>query len=138
VNTQVLKENTYMYGNKRLLGIVLVSLFLLVSVAGVTAQDAVTIQWWHINTNENEAAYWQGLADAFVAEHPNVTIEITILENNAFKERLVTVMQANDPPDLFQSWGGGVLWSFADNGLVRNIAPELEGEWKDSFAAQAA
>jgi raffinose/stachyose/melibiose transport system substrate-binding protein len=39
---------------------------------------------------------------------------------------------------LFQSWGGGVLRTFADNGLVRNIAPELEGEWKDSIAAQAA
>jgi raffinose/stachyose/melibiose transport system substrate-binding protein len=30
------------------------------------------------------------------------------------------------------------LWNFADNGLVRNIALELEGGWKDSFAAQAA
>jgi raffinose/stachyose/melibiose transport system substrate-binding protein len=117
-----------------LLGIALVAL----SVGAATAQDAVTIQWWHISTQEDQVAYWQGLADAFTAENPNVTIEITILENNAFKERLVTVMQANDPPDLFQSWGGGVLWSFADAGLVRNIAPELEGEWQDSIAAQAA
>jgi raffinose/stachyose/melibiose transport system substrate-binding protein len=107
-------------------------------VAPGVAQDPVTINWWHISTQEREAAFWQSLADAYMAENPHVTIEITILENNAFKERLVTVMQAGDPPDLFQSWGGGVLWSFADAGLVRNIAPELEGEWKDSFAAQAA
>jgi raffinose/stachyose/melibiose transport system substrate-binding protein len=31
-----------------------------------------------------------------------------------------------------------VLWTFAENGLVRNIAPELEGEWRDSIGAQAA
>ena len=68
---------------------------------------------------------------------PNVTFEITVLENEAFKSRLVTVMQAGDPPDLFQSWGGGVLRTFADNGLVRNIEPEL-AEWKDTIAAQAA
>jgi raffinose/stachyose/melibiose transport system substrate-binding protein len=102
------------------------------------AQDEVTIEWWHISTEEPQAAYWQALADEYTAMHPNVTINITVLENEAFKSRLVTVMQSGEPPDLFQSWGGGVLWTFADAGLVRNIAPELEGEWKDSFSAQAA
>jgi raffinose/stachyose/melibiose transport system substrate-binding protein len=112
---------------------------LTLSISMVSAQDEpVTIDWWHISTEESQAAYWQELADAFTAENPNVTINITILENAAFKERLNTVMQANDPPDLFQSWGGAVLWNFAENGLVRNIAPELEGEWYDSFAANAA
>src|SRR5262245_13242835 len=84
-----------------------------------SAQDPVTIDWWHISTETSQAAYWQSLADAYTAEHPNVTIEITILENAAFKDRLVTVMQAGDPPDLFQSWGGAVLWTYANNGLVR-------------------
>jgi raffinose/stachyose/melibiose transport system substrate-binding protein len=107
-------------------------------LGGVSAQDKVTVSWWHIQTLENETAFWQKVADDYMAANPNVTIEITVLENQAFKERLVTVMQAGDPPDLFQSWGGGVLWQFADAGLLRNIAPELEGEWKDSFGAQAA
>lgn len=107
-------------------------------LATISAQDQVTIRWWHITTAEAQAAVWQGLADEYTAMHPNVTIEITILENEAFKDRMLTVMQAEDPPDLFQSWGGGVLWTYANAGLVRNIAPELEGEWKDSFSAQAA
>lgn len=111
---------------------------LALSIGAVTAQEPVVIDWWHINTVEAQAEYWQSLADAYTAENPHVTFNITILENADFKSRLVTVMQAGDPPDLFQSWGGGVLWEFADNGLVRNIAPELEGEWKDSFSAQSA
>lgn len=119
----------------------LVLALLLSAVGGLattSAQDQVTINWWHITTAEDQAAVWQTLADEYMAMHPNVNIEITILENEAFKARLVTVMQAGDPPDLFQSWGGGVLWTYAEAGLVRNIAPELEGEWQDSFSAQAA
>jgi len=118
--------------------LILAVILLALSFSAAAAQDQVTIRWWHISTEASQAAYWQGLADAYTAAHPNVTIEITVLENAAFKERLTTVMQAGDPPDLFQSWGGAVLWTYADNGLVRNIAPELEGDWKDSFAAQAA
>jgi len=127
-----------MRNGSRTILVVLFALLVLAFGGTTLAQDAVTINWWHISTAEDQAAYWQGLADAYTAEHPNVTIEITILANEDFKARLTTVMQANDPPDLFQSWGGGVLWSFADAGLVRNIGPELEGEWKDSFSAQAA
>ena len=118
---------------------VLVAIFLL-SIQAVSAQD-VTINWWHINTNEPEAAYWQALADEFMAANPGVNIEITILANADFKPRLTTVMQAGDPPDLFQSWGGGVLWQFAEAGLVRDISPQLnaaDSAWRNSFSAQAA
>ncbi len=107
----------------------------------VAAQDAVVIHWWHESTNDAQVAYWQGLADAFVADHPNVSFEITNLENEAYKAKLLTSMQAGDPPDLFWSWGGGVLWNYAAAGLTRDITPELtanDNAWKDSFSAAAA
>lgn len=120
-------------------------LFLVLGLSGVAflapsanAQDPVTIEWWHIGTPEPQSVFWQLLADEFMAANDHVTINITVLENEAFKSRLVTVMQSGEPPDLFQSWGGGVLWQYAGAGLVRDIAPELEGEWRDSFSAQAA
>lgn len=121
------------------------SLFLLavlmVMVSSVSAQSNVVIRWWHINTNAPEQEFWQVIADEFMAANPNVTIEITMLENEAFKSRLVTVMQSGEAPDLFQSWGGGVLWKFAEAGLLRDISPELDandGEWRNSFSAQSA
>jgi len=127
--------------NKSFHFVILAILLLMISIGAAKAQDKVTINWWHISTADDQKAYWQGLADAYTKDHPNVDIQITVLENDAFKQKLVTVMQAGDPPDLFQSWGGAVLWDYAKNGLVRNIAPELtanDNEWKDSFAAQAA
>jgi raffinose/stachyose/melibiose transport system substrate-binding protein len=100
--------------------------------------DQVTIRWWHIATAEADAAIFQQIADDYMAMNPNVNIEITILENEAFKSRLTTVMQAGDPPDLFQSWGGGVLWQYADAGMVRDISAEYLGDWYDSIAVPAA
>ena len=65
-----------------------------------------TFDWWHITTGDPGKADFQAIADAYTAAHPNVKINITVLENEAFKTKLATQMQAGDVPDLFQSWGG--------------------------------
>jgi raffinose/stachyose/melibiose transport system substrate-binding protein len=87
--------------------------------------EPVTIEWWHIQNNDPGKSIWQDAADAYMAEHPNVTVEITVLENEAFKARITTNMQAGDPPDLFQSWGGGGLLEQVNAGLVADITDEV-------------
>jgi raffinose/stachyose/melibiose transport system substrate-binding protein len=100
----------------------------------VAAQDKTTIRWWHISIEEELKAGMQAAADAFIADHPDVEIEITVLENEAFKTKLATAMQSGDPPDIFQSWGGGVLYEYANAGLVRDITADLAADgWGESF-----
>jgi raffinose/stachyose/melibiose transport system substrate-binding protein len=127
---------------QRMVRLMAATFMLIASFALVNAQENVTIRWWTIYTTPPELpALAEALAAEFMAANPGVTIEITHLENEAFKERLATVMQAGDPPDIFQSWGGGVLWNYAEAGLLRDISPELMADnnaWKDSFSAQAA
>jgi len=98
-----------------------------------SAQDAVKIRWWHIVTDETNKGILKGVADAFGAANPGVTVEITVLENEAFKTKLATAMQGGDPPDVFQSWGGGVLYQYAAAGLVKEITADLAGGWGDTF-----
>jgi raffinose/stachyose/melibiose transport system substrate-binding protein len=100
----------------------------------------VTITWWHITTAENQKAVWQKLADEYTAAHPNVTIEITVLENEAFKTKMTTVMQSGEPPDIFQSWGGGVMNEYAKAGLLKDITPDLDADgaaWRNTFSPGA-
>jgi raffinose/stachyose/melibiose transport system substrate-binding protein len=95
---------------------------------------ATKIVWWHISTVENQRANWEALASAYAASNPDVTIEITVLENEAFKAKLATAMQSGSPPDIFQSWGGGVLKQYAEAGLVLDLTPSLqENGWGESF-----
>ncbi len=89
--------------------------------------DAVEIDWWHIQNNDPGMADWQNMADAYMAEHPNVKINITVMENEAFKAALQTNLQAGDVPDLFQSWGGGGLREQVDAGLVQDITDASSG-----------
>lgn len=101
-----------------------------------SADKTVTIEWWHIWANEaNIAEPFQKLADEFMAEHPNVKINITTLENEAFKQKIATAMQSGEPPDIFQSWGGGVLGTYAEAGLVQDLTPHLAKDgWGDSIS----
>lgn len=98
--------------------------------------EEVTIEWWHIENNDPGLSLWQEVADEFMAEHPNVTIEITVMENEAFKAALQTNLQAGDVPDIFQSWGGGVLREQVDAGLVQDIS-DLAAPWIGDLNAGA-
>ncbi len=80
------------------------------------------------------------MANEYMAAHPNVKINITILENEAFKTKLTTVMQGGTPPDIFQSWGGGVMNDQIAAGMLQDITPALDadgGAWRNSFAPGA-
>jgi len=102
--------------------------------------EPVTVTWWHITTKDPGLSDWQKMADDYMAAHPNVTIEITVLENEAFKTKLTTVMQSGDPPDIFQSWGGGTFNQQVEAGLLKDITADLDadgGAWRDSFAPGA-
>jgi raffinose/stachyose/melibiose transport system substrate-binding protein len=128
-----------------LLSLVLVVAFTLTACGGAApatsaASEKVTVTWWHISTAEEHKAVWQKLADEYMAAHPNVTVEITVLENEAFKTKLTTVMQSGEPPDIFQSWGGGVMNEYATGGLLKDITADLDadgGAWRETFAPGA-
>jgi raffinose/stachyose/melibiose transport system substrate-binding protein len=102
--------------------------------------EKVTVTWWHITTDEAQKVVWDTLAASYMADHPNVNIEITVLENEAFKTKLTTVMQSGEPPDIFQSWGGGVMNEYANAGLMKDITADLDadgGAWRSTFSPGA-
>jgi raffinose/stachyose/melibiose transport system substrate-binding protein len=91
------------------------------------AGKPVKISWWHIGTAPSDKNFYQGVADEYMKANPNVTVEITVLENEAFKSKLTTVMQSGNPPDIFTSWGGGVLAEYAKAGLLKDISKDIKG-----------
>src|SRR3954466_12260480 len=83
-----------------------------------------TIDWWHIQNTDPMLSVFAGLAKDFEAAHAGVKVNVTPLENEAFKAKLTTVTQAGNPPHLFNSWGGGVLRQQVEAGLVKELSGE--------------
>jgi raffinose/stachyose/melibiose transport system substrate-binding protein len=99
------------------------------------APKPVKISFWHIGTAPTDKAFYQNVVNEYMKAHPNVTIDITILENEAFKSKLTTVMQSGNPPDVFHSWGGGTLAEYAKAGLLKDITKDVKGTaWGNSMA----
>ncbi len=122
--------------NKLSLLFLALCLGLMMFSCGKASKKQVTISWWHLDTQDKQKACWQKMADDYMAKHPNVKIEITVLENEAFKQKIATVMQSGDPPDIFRSWGGGVMNEYAKAGLLKDITGKLKGTaWGNSFGA---
>jgi len=124
-----------------LISVILIVTFML-TACGTAAAPAgkVTVSWWHISTKDPALSDWKKMADDYMAAHPNVNIEITVLENEAFKTKLTTVMQSGEVPDIFQSWGGGTLKEQIDAGLLKDITADLDadgGAWRNTFAPGA-
>jgi raffinose/stachyose/melibiose transport system substrate-binding protein len=99
------------------------------------APKQVKVSFWHIGTAATDKAFYQGVVDEYEKAHPDVTIDVTILENESFKSKLTTVMQSGNPPDVFHSWGGGTLAEYAKAGLLKDITKDVKGTaWGNSMA----
>ena len=46
--------------------------------------EPVTIEWWHIQNNDPMKSVWADAVKQYEAANPNVKINVTVLENEAF------------------------------------------------------
>ncbi|NUR88954.1 MAG: extracellular solute-binding protein [Nonomuraea sp.] len=106
----------------------------LLTACGTTAPQSqtsqgpkkVTIEYWNLSTTEPLKTYWADVIKQYMSEHPNVTIKNVAIENDAYKPKLATLTQSGKVPDLFATWGGGVLKQQIDAGLVKDLS-DLSG-----------
>lgn len=81
----------------------------------------VELTWWHNGNNEPLKGYWQALADSYTAEHPNVKFKIEPIQNEQLQTKITVALQSNNPPDIFQQWGGGELATQVESGKVQDL-----------------
>jgi raffinose/stachyose/melibiose transport system substrate-binding protein len=114
----------------------LVALMMALQVPQPAKAQPVVLKMWHIAT---EADAMGPLMNATIerfnkANEGKVQIEAQSIENDAFKTQLQVAVSAGEQPDIFQTWGGGLLQSYVEQGIVREIK-ELSGDAGKKFSA---
>lgn len=98
--------------------------------AASAAPKKVTISWWALSQGGGGADPRETLRKQIITDyqktHPNVDINLVMLENEAFKQKVQVAVQAGNPPDIFHSWGGGVMVAYAKAGMLRDITSYVQ------------
>jgi raffinose/stachyose/melibiose transport system substrate-binding protein len=81
----------------------------------------VTLTWWHNATAEPGKSVWQGIADAYHTAHPDVSFKVDPVQNEQFTTKVPLALQSNDPPSIYQQWGGGGEATQVKSGKVMDM-----------------
>ncbi|MER6632840.1 extracellular solute-binding protein [Streptomyces sp. NPDC000987] len=99
---------------------------------GGSSSGTTTIEWWNISTTQPTKNVWAGLAKKFEARNPKVKLKIVQLENDAYKSKMTALTASGKLPDIFHTWGGGVLQQQVDAGLVEDLTDRTK-PWADGL-----
>src|SRR4051794_40331187 len=94
---------------------------------GATASKPVTLTWWHNATNDPLKSVWVKVAKDFEAQNPGVTIKVQPVQNEQFPTKIPLALQGDDPPDIYQQWGGGQQATQVQSGKVMDISDQTKG-----------
>ncbi|WP_405658123.1 extracellular solute-binding protein [Streptomyces sp. NBC_01166] len=93
--------------------------------ATTDSKGRTVVEWWNIQTTEPSKSVWPERAKAFEAAHPDVHIKLVMLENDAYKSKMTALTSSGKLPDIYHTWGGGVLKQQIDAGLVEDLTSSV-------------
>ncbi|MBX6372118.1 MAG: extracellular solute-binding protein [Acidothermus sp.] len=98
--------------------------------------DQVTLTWWHNATSDPGKSEWQKTADDFHAQHPNVSFKVVPIQNEQFVTKVPAALESNDPPSLYQQWGGGAEATQVKSGKLMDMTACVSS-WVDRLGPSA-
>jgi raffinose/stachyose/melibiose transport system substrate-binding protein len=99
-----------------------------------TSDRSRVVRVLHIETNRDVLALWDATARQFMADFPGVEVVFRVLEAEAFRARLATLLQSTNKPDIFYSWGGALIDIHRNAGLLEDISARLAPRESSRFA----
>ncbi|MCH4811288.1 ABC transporter substrate-binding protein [Vreelandella neptunia] len=96
-----------------------------------------TVKLLRVEISDAEKQYYDNIVAEYEANNPGVDVVFEYIANEAYKTRLPTLLQSDQRPDIFYSWGGEGLRDQVEAGFVRDITAEMQDGWQDIYPASA-
>jgi raffinose/stachyose/melibiose transport system substrate-binding protein len=108
--------------------------------SGADSSSGDKLVLWHAFAGqEDKVEFIDWALDEFQKENPDITLDVTALEQNAYKTKLQSAMATGgDVPDVFYSLPGGYLKTFVDAGRVADLTAALDTDnWRAELVPAA-
>ncbi|MBW4839490.1 MAG: extracellular solute-binding protein, partial [Paenibacillaceae bacterium] len=100
----------------------------------------VTIQFMHLwpaGASPQQNKLVNEIIDQYQSEHPNITIQQEVMENEQYKNKLKILSAANELPDVGVTWAAGFMDPYVKGDLFAPLDDLLDRGLKDQFVPGA-
>ena len=118
--------------SKKLLVLSVVMLMVLSLSITVGAQE-VTLKFLHRWTQEPDNSFFEEVVANYEEQNPNVNIDMQVVSNDPFKEKIKIMLGTENAPDVFFTWPGEFTNRFIRAGQVMDLTPYMEDGWGDTL-----
>jgi multiple sugar transport system substrate-binding protein len=96
--------------------------------------DRTVVEFWSTDNEEERVNVYEAVAEAFMAEHPEIEVRIVPIEEAGVTQRMATSLAANRPPDIIRM-GVERVAAFAADEILDEDAAEavIEAVGIDDF-----
>ncbi len=109
--------------------------------AGSSTSDSNVITYWNIATEGNDQTIMQYAVDQYNendAAESGYTVEVTAIQNDNYKEKLVIAMSSGQCPDMYSSWAGGPMKEYVTSGYGVDVTDLVEEYGLDDILLESA
>lgn len=119
---------------RKIFGLSLMVLLLAVTAVGFAQDEEISFEFWHIQSAGAVPDLLQAQVDRYMADNPNVTVEVLPMQNDPYKTRIRTAIGAGNEPCVFMSWGGGPMLEYVEAGTIIPLTDYFEeGDYGERF-----
>ncbi|WP_404324040.1 extracellular solute-binding protein [Cytobacillus firmus] len=90
---------------------------------------------WPAGSSKQQNQIVTDIIEQYEAEHEDVKIEIEVLENEQYKNKIKVLSSSNELPDVGFTWAAGYMTPFVKGNLFAELDDVLNNGLKDSFVS---
>jgi raffinose/stachyose/melibiose transport system substrate-binding protein len=101
-----------------------------------------TLELWSIQTDGNGPDIYRRAIARFRKDNPDFKVNLTMIANDSYKQKLAVALASGRAPDCFFSWGGGPMQEFVKNDQIADLTfymntNNYKGKFLDAAITQA-
>jgi len=100
-------------------------LFAVIGLAFAQKKQDITLELWSIQTDGNGPDIYRRAIARFRKNNPDIKVNLTMIANDSYKQKLAVALASGRVPDCFFSWGGGPMQEFVKNNQIVDITPYM-------------